>query len=192
MKAAVLIALVLFSAHARADELFPTPQSPDALIDNFTRAINERNADEYARTLHPAFRFVFAPEQQHLAFPEGSWNRDQELRSMSRLLMIQPHSKEAWSVENTVSSIRFSVAPRGDWRHTPGVLETWTRTYDSVLITVWDSGRRAVAKRQQILTVTAKRSECDLRPTEFQMLRWQEAGCAAVPKRLLKLARGTF
>jgi hypothetical protein len=148
--------------------------SPNQLIANFVRAINERNINEYERVLHPEFIFGFAPDHRSLAPPDGTWNREREIASMSRLFGGDAGMTHSGEAAPAVRTIKFTLDPVECWVHVQSDLESWTRTYDSALLVTYDDGRRESVHRRQLFTLTARRSEHDLKADEFRMYEWQE------------------
>jgi hypothetical protein len=61
-----VLSVFCLQSSATASDAFPSPMSPNQLIANFVRAINERNINEYERVLHPEFIFGFAPDHRSL------------------------------------------------------------------------------------------------------------------------------
>ncbi len=194
MRLLLFVALSVFcmQTSATASEPFPSPMSPNQLMANFMRAINERNIDEYERLLHPEFVFGFAPDHRALAPPDGTWDREHEMRSMSRLFAGETGIARDGSLAPAVRTIRFTLHPIECWVHVRSELETWARTYDSVLLVIYDGGRRQIVRRRQVFTLTAKRSEHNLQTGSFQMYEWQELENTGTQVKSHGIARGRF
>lgn len=196
MKLYLTLALsISWAAVASAAEPFPEPRSPDDLIANFERAINERRVDEYARALHPEFTFIFAREDRSLVSPDTSWGKASELRSMSRLLSGEEGLSHLGDYIPPATAIKFGLVPVDEWSQMlrgDEISETWTRTYHALLRVEFADGRRHTVSRRQTFTLTARRSEHDLRATQFQMTRWMEHGRCSCQGRSIALERARF
>jgi hypothetical protein len=187
-----VLSILCLQASATAADIFPVPKSPNQLMANFVRAINEQNIEEYERILHPEFIFAFAPDHRSLAPPDGTWDREREIRSMSRLLSGQEGMTPYGEAAPAVRTIRLTLDPIECWAHVQSDLETWTRTYDSVLLVIYDDGRRESVLRRQVFTLTSRRSEHDLQTGTFEMYEWQELENTGSRPRPHGLVRGRF
>lgn len=161
-------------AHAGDVEPYPSPRSPDALVENLERALEELSVVEYERLLDWTYLFEFAPEHSHLA-PNG-WMIDEELEAMRRLLAGEPTRFDGRA--RRVTDLQVDLRPLGPWEERGsddyGLLRTWTRSYAGRIRIEFDDDSSVFIHRRQVLTVGAGRSEADMEFGEFRLLRWEE------------------
>lgn len=188
---AALVALMLAGSDPGA-EPWPAASTPDDLIANLEQALNDRNIDEYARLLHPDFEFVFAPGEHPALSRDSSWAKDRELESMARLFAGEPGTNRHGRQVPGLEEIEFALVAVSDWDYRSLELETWTRHYHAFAKVYYEDGTRRVITREQVFTLTAKRSESDLAPAGFRMLRWEELGCDCPDAGMPRVVKSRF
>lgn len=159
----------------RAIEAFAAPFSPDALIDNLERALEERRVDEYEILVDDSFVFDFAPDAAWLAPPDGRWRLDREIEAMRNLLSgVRGHLDQPPLV-----SLDVDLAPLDGWQrlhspHSETLIEVWARDYAARMFLRFADGSVTNIHRRHRFTVAAPLSEATMRSGEFRLVRWEE------------------
>lgn len=170
----IVLLLSLSFTSASAESSYPAPTTPDIVVENLERSLEELNAGEYEHLLDWSYLFEFAPEHEWMA-PNG-WRASQELDAIRRMLSGEP--TRTGDVPRRVVEIEVDLEPITDWEETDedplGVLRTWRREYASEIVIRFDDGTATFIDRRQVLTVVASMSEADLELSEFRLLRWEE------------------
>ena len=165
---------LIFLVSTSVQPSFPVPLTPDALVENFERSLEEMDVGEYERLLDWSYLFDFAPDHEWMA-PEG-WQIDEELDAMRRLLGGEPSRHDGH--ERRVAAIDVEMRPMGPWEETHedplGVLRTWQRDYDARIVVEFDDDTKVRIHRRQVLTVISGYDEARMELREFKLLRWEE------------------
>lgn len=175
-RAFALLALssLLLPGCGEQDATAPTPtepvayaiaDTPDQLVENFARAHDEKNLQEYSRVLHEDFEFHYLPEAGSSA--ASSQARSEELSSADRVFRGRPGRDANGGELAPVSNIDFELQPFEPWQDLGG--DRHRRVYQaSMTVSHSDGSIREVAGLQQ-LTV-ARDGE------EYRLVGWRDLG----------------
>jgi hypothetical protein len=171
-------------------EPYPLATSPDRLMANFQRAYNEKNLEEYARTLDEGFVYVFPPEQAYMAPPDGTYDRAHELASAERIFHGKPGLNWAGQEHRIVRDVQLDLKALDAWRRTAP--DEYTRVYGLWLVVDYESGEAVTVNRRQEFTVVAQRFEYDVTRATYTLLRWREFGGRPSPRLAVEIPKTRF
>ena len=170
----ILLFVVLSAGTSLGASSHPKPTTPDALVENLERALEEMDVDAYEHLLDWTYVFDFAPEHEWLA--PGGWTLAEELDAMRRLLGGEP--TRFGTEPRRAIGLDVSLEPMGPWEETQedpyGVLRTWRRDFAAKIEIRFDDDTTSFVHRRQVLTVVAGYDEARLELGEFKLLRWEE------------------
>lgn len=160
----------------------PTPvatlvhETPDAVVAGLTRSYEDRDVELYGALLHEDFEFHAAPENRHLAPPDGVCDRRRELEIAERMFGGSVGWTHGGVIVPPVTRIRLELTPLEDWRSVPDDPDRRARSYRTHLVVEFDGRPPYVVRRVQDFTVVGRRFEHDPRLSDFQLVLWREAG----------------
>ena len=160
---------------SRATAAFAAPFTPDALIDNLARALEQRRADEYEILVDDSFVFDFAPDAAWLAPPDGRWSVDREIEAMRNLLSGERGAHD----RSPLVSLAVDFSPLDGWDrlhgpHSETMVEVWARDYSARMTLRFADDSVTHIHRRHRFTVAAPLSEATMRSGEFRLVRWEE------------------
>jgi hypothetical protein len=159
-------------------------------MENFTRAQNELNSDEYDRLLAHDFEFWFATDEVDAIGQGLFWDRAADVASTSRMFRGQPGLTSTGSVIPPVKSLIVTLDPVSDWTDAGGdVIEGHTTLPENARRAIYSSSGRVYytdetydATLMGQLLVYAIPVEMTVEgqsATEWKLVLWRDFGISA-------------
>jgi hypothetical protein len=164
---------------------YPLATTQDQLIDNFQRAYNERNYEEYDDMLADGFVFYFAPDEVGELGQGVSYDRAQDTRSTWNMFNNQGGTTPDGDPVPPVQKLQLTLVPDevgSVW--TDQVAEdyagtTMKRYKVDMLVTYADGSREQVVGLQEFYAVPVEISAEDgTAITVYQLKYWKDLGKA--------------
>lgn len=157
---------------------FPAMTTPDQAVENFARAWEERNYEEYEKILDEGFVFYFAQEDiDNNAVPGESWPRVEELQSADRIF-------NAGGTSRSVTSISIVLNPIDSWTDqvAPEFAGTQKRTYFVNMNVNYSNGDIGDVRGQQVFYVAPTTQNIEGNDvTVYKLKFWRDLGFSEAP-----------